>query len=184
MIPVLWTLKLKVITSRSESEKGAPLDGWNFYCYGLHTGCRQPLYPGKLTWNPKSWRFGRWFSFPKKVILCSMLTFRGENFLFAFMIQPDLSQNPNDFQILSEKTGGKNCQTNHHKTWEPFSKSCAIDSKRFHHLEVQPFPKKGVGNLLWPCILVEGSDFKECFLQTNSLKTSWDSFSLLEVCSI
>ena len=53
-----------------------------------------------------------------------------------------LSQNPNDFQILLEKTGEKNCQTNHDKTWEPFSKSCAIDSKRFHHLEVQPFPKK------------------------------------------
>ena len=78
----------------------------------------------------------------KKVILGSMLTFRGENFLFAFMIQPGLSQNPNDFQILLEKTGEKNCQTNHDKTWEPFSKSCAIDSKRFHHLEVQPFPKK------------------------------------------
>ena len=35
------------------------------------------VHPWKLTWNPKSWRFGRWFSFSNRWFSGSMFIFQG-----------------------------------------------------------------------------------------------------------
>ena len=58
----------------------------------------QSLHPGKFTWNIIPWRFGRWYSFPNRWLIGSMLIFPGV--LKWLLSQTRKTQRTNDILLL------------------------------------------------------------------------------------